>query len=174
MPRPPDAPVPHLLADAAFRAGFAELARAFPETAIVLDHVGGPLGIGAYAGKRDAMFTDWAASIRDLATCPNVHVKLGGLGMPLTGLGFHERPEPPSSEELADASGPYFATCIAAFGAERCMFESNFPVDKESFGYAVSGNACKRLTRGAGAAEKAALFGGTAARFYRIAPPGDG
>lgn len=194
VPRPTDAPRPELLADPHFREGFAQLAplglsfdawlyhpqipelaalaRAFPDTPIVLDHVGGPLGIGAYAGRRAETFADWTTSIRDLATCPNVSVKLGGLGMPLTGLSFHERPEPPSSEQLAAASRPYFDTCIDAFGAGRCMFESNFPVDKESFSYAVYWNACKRLARGAGAAEKAALFGGTAARFYRIAVPG--
>jgi L-fuconolactonase len=190
VPRPTNAPVPHLLGEHAFREGFAELAplglsfdawlyhpqipeltalaRAFPETAIVLNHVGGPLGIGAYTGRRDAMFADWTASIRDLATCPNVSVKLGGLGMPLTGLGLHEQAEPPSTARLADASRPYFETCIEAFGAERCMFESNFPVDKESFSYAAYWNACKLLTRGAGAAERDALFRGTAARFYRI------
>jgi L-fuconolactonase len=193
VPRPTNAPRPGLLADAEFRAGFAQLAplglsfdawmyhpqipeltalaRAFPETPIVLNHVGGPLGIGDYAGRREAMFTGWTASIRDLATCPNVFVKLGGLGMPLTGLGFHEQPEPPSSERLADAFRPYFETCIDAFGANRCMFESNFPVDKESFSYAVYWNACKRLTQGASAAEKAALFRGSAAQFYRIAVP---
>ena len=93
--------------------------------------------------------------------------------MPLTGFGFHEQPEPPSSERLADASRPYFETCIEAFGADRCMFESNFPVDKESFSYAVYWNACKRLTQGASATEKAALFSGSAARFYRIALLGE-
>jgi len=195
VPRPTNAPQPALLADDRFRAGFAQLApltlsfnawmyhpqipelttlaQAFPETAIVLNHVGGPLGIGAYTGRRDDMLAAWSASIRDLAACPNVYVKLGGLGMPLTGLGFHERSEPPSSEQLADASRPYFETCIEAFGADRCMFESNFPVDKESFSYAVYWNACKRLTHGASATEKAALFSGSAARFYRIEMPGN-
>ncbi len=193
VPRPTNAPRPELLADSDFRAGFAELAprdlsfdawmyhpqipeltalaRAFPDTRIVLNHVGGPLGIGDYAGRRDAMMAEWSASIRELATCPNVHVKLGGLGMPLTGLGFHEQSEPPTSAVLAEASRPYFEECIAAFGAERCMFESNFPVDKESFSYATYWNACKRLTQGASAAEKAALFRDTAARFYRLAVP---
>ncbi len=193
VPRPSNAPRPGLLGEEGFRAGFAQLAplglsfdawmyhpqipeltalaRAFPQTAIVLNHVGGPLGIGRYAGRRDEMFAEWTASIRELATCSNVHVKLGGLGMPLTGLGFHEQPEPPSSERLADASRPYFETCIEAFGAERCMFESNFPVDKESFSYAVYWNACKRLTQGASASERAALFHDTAARFYRILLP---
>lgn len=191
VPRPTNAPEPGLLADASFRAGFAQLAaldlsfdawlyhpqipeltalaRAFPDTAIVLNHVGGPLGIGAYAGQRDAMFADWTTSIRALATCSNVYVKLGGLGMPLTGLAFHEKPEPPSSEQLAAASRPYIETCIGEFGPARCMFESNFPVDKESFSYAVYWNACKRLTHGASAAEKAELFSNSAARFYRLA-----
>jgi L-fuconolactonase len=193
VPRPTNAPQQALLAEANFRAGFAELAplglsfdawmyhpqipeltalaRAFPETAIVLNHIGGPLGVGAYAGKHDEMVATWSASIRDLAACPNVSVKLGGLGMPLTGHGFHQQPEPPSSVQLADASRPYFDTCIEAFGVERCMFESNFPVDKESFSYAVYWNACKLLTQGASAVEKAALFSGTAARFYRLALP---
>jgi predicted TIM-barrel fold metal-dependent hydrolase len=190
---PANAPPPGLLADADFRAGFARLAshglsfdawlhhpqideltalaRAFPDTAIVLDHVGGPLGIGPYAGRRDAEFACWTTGIRALATCPNVCVKLGGLGMPFTNLGLHDGPEPPSSERLAAASRPYFETCIAAFGPDRCMFESNFPVDKESFSYAVYWNACKRLTRGASADERAALFRRTAARFYRLELP---
>jgi len=191
VPRPTNAPQPGLLADARFRAGFAQLAplglsfdawlyhpqipeltalaQAFPDTAIVLDHVGGPLGIGAYAGRRDAVFTQWAAGIQDLATCPNVYVKLGGLGMPLTGLALHEQAVPPTSEQLATACRPYFERCIEAFGAERCMFESNFPVDKEAYSYAVYWNACKRLAQGASATERAALFRDSAAHFYRIA-----
>src|SRR3546814_4973116 len=88
------------------------------------------MGIGAYAGRRDAVFADWSAAIRRLAQRPNVHVKLGGLGMRINGFDFHEHPDPPSSERLADAWRPYVETCIEAFGAERCMFESNFPVDK--------------------------------------------
>ncbi len=192
-PLPANAPMPGLFADADFRAGFARLAphglsfdawlhhpqideltalaRAFPDTAIVLDHVGGPLGSGAYAGRRDAEFARWATSIRALATCTNVRVKLGGLGMPFTNLGLHDGPEPPSSEQLAMASRPYFETCLAAFGPDRCMFESNFPVDKESFSYAVYWNACKRLTQGASASERSALFSGSAARFYRLELP---
>ena len=186
-------PQPRLLASPDFRAGFAhlaplglsfdawmyhpqideltDLARAFPDTQIVLNHVGGPLGIGAYAGQRDAVFAKWSASIRELATCPNVYVKLGGIGMPLTGHAFHEQPEPPSSEKLAAASRPYLETCIEAFGANRGMFESNFPVDKESFSYAVYWNSCKRLAQAASATEKADLFSGSAARFYRLTLP---
>ncbi len=181
---------PGLMGDAAFRAGFARLAkmdltfdawlyhpqipeltslaRAVPAVRIVLNHVGGPLGIGPYAGKRNEVFADWRTSILDLATCPNVFVKLGGLGMRVNGFGFEARVEPPSSEELATAWKPYMETCIEAFGAARCMFESNFPVDKGSYSYPVGWNAFKRLAAGASASEKADLFGGTATRFYRL------
>jgi predicted TIM-barrel fold metal-dependent hydrolase len=187
----PNYPMPRgLLGDATFREGFAQLAplnlsfdawlyhpqigdltalaRAFPGTKIVLDHCGGPLGIGRFAGKRDEVFPVWRAAIRELATCPNVHVKLGGLGMRINGYGFHDQPAPPSSQQLADAWRPYIETCIEAFGAARGMFESNFPVDKGSYGYAAYWNACKRLSAGASAQERADLFAGTAARFYRL------
>ncbi len=145
------------------------LARAVPEARIVLDHVGGPLGIGQYAGKRAEVFAEWQSAIRELASCPNVFVKLGGLGMRINGFGFETAVDPPSSETLAAAWKPYIATCIEAFGAERCMFESNFPVDKGSYSYVACWNAFKRLAADASAAEKTALFSGTAARFYRLA-----
>ncbi|MFN4087588.1 MAG: amidohydrolase family protein [Alphaproteobacteria bacterium] len=145
-----------------------DLARAFPDQPIVLDHVGGPLGAGPYAGRRDAVFAEWRAAIGRVAVCPNVHVKLGGLGMKICGFDFHERRRAPSSEDLATAWRPYIETAIEAFGVERAMFESNFPVDKESCGYANLWNAFKRLAAGASAAEKAALFHDTAARFYRL------
>ncbi len=173
-----------------FRAGFAQLAplglsfdawlyhpqipdlvalaRAFPETPIVLDHVGGPLGIKAYAGRRDEVFAAWRAAMRELATCPNVSVKLGGLGMRINGFGFEEGEAPPSSDALAAAWRPYIETTIELFGAARCMFESNFPVDKGSYGYGVFWNACKTLASGASAGERHALFSGTASRFYRL------
>ena len=146
----------------------ADLARAFPETPIVLDHVGGPIGIGPYAGRRDEVFTGWKKSIEELAACPNVHVKLGGLGMRLFGFGVHEAALPPGSDELARLWRPYIETCIEAFGPERSMFESNFPVDKGSGSYHVFWNAFKRLAAGCSAADKAALFAGTARRFYRL------
>jgi predicted TIM-barrel fold metal-dependent hydrolase len=145
-----------------------DLARAFPETPIVLDHVGGAIGLGPYAGKRDEVFAEWSARIRALAACPNVHVKLGGLGMRMFGFSLHTGELPPSSEELAAAWRPYIETCIAAFGPERAMFESNFPVDKGSCGYAALWNAFKRITAGYSAAEKATLFAGTATKFYRL------
>jgi predicted TIM-barrel fold metal-dependent hydrolase len=149
-------------------ADVAALARAFPGTGICLNHIGGPLAIGAYAGKRAEVFADWAKAIADLAACPNVVVKLGGMAMRINGWDFHERAEPPSSEDLAAAWKPYVDHCIDKFGASRCMFESNFPVDKGSYGYQAFWNACKILARGASAAEKADLFAGTAARFYRL------
>jgi predicted TIM-barrel fold metal-dependent hydrolase len=185
---PAYSPPPRLMAANNFREGFAvlgrlglsfdawlyhpqidelaDLARAFPQTPIVLNHVGGPIGIGAYAGKH--VFPGWAASIKALATCPNVCVKLGGLGMRLGGFGFHLEAEPPSSAALAATWRPYIETCIEAFGPSRAMFESNFPVDKGSYGYPVFWNACKLMAKGASHAEKADLFAGTAARFYRI------
>jgi predicted TIM-barrel fold metal-dependent hydrolase len=145
-----------------------DLARAFPETPIVLDHVGGAIGLGRYAGKRDAVFAEWSGNIRQLAACPNVHIKLGGLGMRMFGFTVHTGELPPSSEELAAAWWPYIETCVAAFGPERAMFESNFPVDKGSCGYAALWNAFKRITSGCSAAEKQALFSGTATKFYRL------
>ena len=183
-------PPPRLMAEPRFREGLAvlgrlglsfdawlyhpqlgeliELAQAVPQTKIVLNHVGGPIGTGAYAGKHAQVFPGWAASIKALAACPNVHVKLGGLGMRLGGFGFHLAAEPPSSEALAAKWRPYIETCITAFGASRAMFESNFPVDKGSYSYPVFWNACKLLAKDASRAEKADLFAGTAARFYRI------
>jgi L-fuconolactonase len=145
-----------------------ELARAFPETQIVLDHVGGPISLGPYAGRRDEVFTAWSARIRELAACPNVHIKLGGLGMRMFGFSHHTGELPPSSEELAAAWRLYIETCITAFGPERAMFESNFPVDKGTCSYHVLWNAFKRITAGCSVAEKTALFSGTATKFYRL------
>ena len=145
-----------------------DLARAFPETPIVLNHVGGAIGIGPYAGKRDQVFAEWKTRIEELARCPNVCVKLGGLGMRLFGFDVHAGELPPSSEQLAQAWQPYIETCITAFGTNRAMFESNFPVDKGSGSYHVFWNAFKRLAGGASADEKTALFSGTASKFYRL------
>ena len=179
-----------LYRDAKFREGFAvlsrlglsfdawllepqipeliDLARAFPETPIVLDHVGTPLGIGAYAGKRESRFGTWRESIRTLAECPNAVVKLGGLAMPFAGFATFDAAPRASSETLARDWKPYVETCIGAFGADRCMFESNFPVDSLSCDYATLWNAFKRIAAGCSSAEKTALFGGTAARIYRL------
>ncbi|GGE00350.1 hypothetical protein GCM10011529_03190 [Polymorphobacter glacialis] len=148
--------------------GVVDLARAFPDTAMVIDHVGTPVGIGAYAGRLEERFAGWAANIRALAACPNVSMKLGGLAMPFAGFEGMGPGTRPSSDVLANAWRPYIETCIEAFGAERCMFESNFPVDRWGADYPVLWNAFKRIAAGASADEKAALFAGTAARFYRL------
>ncbi|HJZ42484.1 MAG TPA: amidohydrolase family protein, partial [Hyphomicrobiaceae bacterium] len=123
---------------------------------------------GTYHGKHQEILPGWRTSIQALAACPNVFVKLGGLGMRIGGFGFHDKVDPPSSETLAAAWRPYIETCIEAFGPSRCMFESNFPVDKGSYSYPVFWNACKLLAKGASAAEKADLFAGTAKRFHRL------
>jgi L-fuconolactonase len=145
-----------------------DLARAFPATQIVLDHLGGPISLGPYAGRRDEVFADWRTRLRELAGCPNVYLKLGGLGMRLFGFTHHLDELPPSSEELAEAWRPYVEIGIEAFGPERAMFESNFPVDKGSCSHHVLWNACKRIVARYGAAEKSALFAGTATKFYRL------
>jgi L-fuconolactonase len=145
-----------------------DLARAFPNTTIILDHFGGPIGIGPYAGKADEVYAQWRAHIAELATCPNVVAKLGGINMEVNGFGWHEQPRPPTSQELVDATRHYYDYTLEQFGAERCMFESNFPVDKASCSYTVLWNSFKRLTSGCSADEKAKLFHDTAARVYRL------
>ena len=145
------------------------LADAFPDAKIVLNHCGGPVGINAYKHKN--VFPGWEKSIRALAQRPNVYVKLGGLGMRIGGFGFETRADPPSSQALADAWKPYIETCIAAFGPSRGMFESNFPVGKGSYSYPVFWNACKLLATGASETEKGDLFCASAARFYRLDLP---
>jgi predicted TIM-barrel fold metal-dependent hydrolase len=180
----------HLLMDPAFRAGLRrlgkfglsyecslyhpqlpeliDLARALPNQAILANHCGGPINVGPYRAHLDRTFAAWQRDLRELARCPNVHLKLGGQAMTIRGFVFHEAVLPPSSGELEAAWRPYMATCIDAFGAERCMFESNFPVDKGMCSYPVVWNAFKRLAGGCSDAEKAALFHGTATRFYRL------
>lgn len=181
-----------LMLDSTFRAGFAclkeyglsfeawlyypqlpelaSLARAFPEVPIILNHIGGVLGVGPYAGRRDEVFQAWKRGIAEVAVCPNVVVKLGGLGMPRSGFGWETCPAPPTSTELAETTRPYYLTCIEKFGPSRCMFESNFPVDKESYSYNVVWNSFKRMTQSFSPTERAALFHDTAARIYRLAP----
>lgn len=183
-------PPKDLLLDPAFREGYAVLGRmglsfdawmyhpqlpqlidlidAVPDTPVVLNHLGGRAGLGPYAGRGDEVFKTWKASIRALAERPNVSVKLGGIGMRLGGFDFHERALPPTSEELAQAWGPYVQTCIEAFGPSRAMFESNFPVDKSCCTYRVLWNTFKRMAEGFSESEKADLFAGSAVRAYRL------
>ena len=147
---------------------FASLADAFPQTQLVLDHCGGVLGVGVHTGRQAEDFPHWQAAIRDLAQRPNVAVKIGGLAMRTTGFGLRERAAPASSQELAAVWKPYVETCIEAFGPRRCMFESNFPVDKVCVRYDTLWNAFKRLASGCSETEKAALFFDTAARIYQL------
>ncbi len=187
-------PPEHLFLDATFREGMKEmekrglvfeawlyhrqipeltsLARAFPGVTIVLDHFGGPLGIGPYEGHADEVFESWRKSIDDLATCPNVVSKLGGINMPINGFGWHKRPLPPTSDELVAATRRYYEHTIDRFGPDRCMFESNFPVDKESCSYPVLWNAFKKMAAGHPEDEKDAMFYGTATRVYRTQASG--
>ena len=137
---------------------------------IVLNHLGGPLGVGPYAGKRSEVFAQWSASIKELARAPNLFIKLGGLGMNVNGFGYHHQVLPPSSGEMASDWKPWFETAIEAFGADRCMFESNFPVDKGMCAYPVLWNAFKRIAAGCSADEKHALFHRSAAAFYSLPP----
>lgn len=186
-------PPPHLMADPRFRAGVRclprhklsldvwayqtqhdevlDLAATNPDTTIVIDHLGGPVASGPYRGKRDEMFASWKDGLKALAGLPNTYLKLGGLGMRVGGFDFHEAVAPPTSQQLADAWRPYVETGIALFGPARCMFESNFPVDKGMYGYRTFWNACKRLVAGASANEKTALFSGTATDVYKLGGP---
>ena len=145
-----------------------DLARAFPDTPIILDHVGTPLGIASYAGRREERFPIWAESIRTLAGLENVTVKLGGLAMCFPRFPSFMSDPAASSEQLADEWRPYIETCIQAFGPDRCMFESNFPVDVGSCDYRTLWNAFKVLAKGYSPEEKTAMFSGTARRVYRL------
>ena len=179
-----------MLATREFRAGFAllapsglsfdawlmfhqiprltELARAFSGTPIVLNHCGGILGIGRYAGRHNEVFEQWKGALRELGACPNVMVKLGGLGMRMCGFGFEALERAPSSKELADAWRPWIETCVESFGTARCMYESNFNVDKGSYSYGIGLNAMKRIFSGASQRQKEDVFWRSAARFYRL------
>jgi len=180
----------HLMRQASFREGFkrltalglsldawqfhpqladtVDLARSFPDANIIVGHCGGPLGYGPYAGKKDEVFAAWKPRIVELAKCENVTMKLGGMMMRLAALDYGTLPAPPTSAELASAWRPYIETCIEAFGARRCMFESNFPVEKMGIGYAALWNAFKQITGGASKDEKVAMYSGTARRAYRL------
>jgi len=179
-----------LYGDATFREAFAELAkrdlsfeswcyhpqipsltdlaRAHPDNRIVLDHFGGPIGVGPYADKKEEVFDIWKANIAELAKCENVVAKLGGLNMEVNGFDWHKNPKPPTSEELCEATRPYFEYTIEQFGPERCLFESNFPVDKVSCSYMVCWNSFKRLTANYSADEKALMYHDVAKRVYKL------
>jgi L-fuconolactonase len=144
------------------------LARKVDEAVIVLDHIGCPIGVGPYREHPEETFNAWRQGIADLAACPNVHLKFGGLGMVILGAEYHLDTVPPTSALLAERWRPYFEVCVESFGTQRCMFESNFPVDKAMYSYRTLWNAFKRLSLAASAAERADLFVRTAARVYRL------
>ncbi|MBB3014090.1 amidohydrolase family protein [Cupriavidus alkaliphilus] len=183
-------PKQHLLADAGFRAGLAQLHRhgltfdvwiyhhqmrelielvdSLPKTTFILDHVGGLIGVGEFRSEREAAFDAWREDLRRLAARPNVFVKVGGMGMPVFGFGFEHRTQPPTSTELAQAWRPLIEVVLEAFGTQRCMFESNFPVDRQSCGYTELWNAFKLATRSLSPSERGDLFHRTACRVYRL------
>ena len=150
---------------------FRDLAAAAPGTVMILDHFGTPLGVGPYEGKRDENFEKWKEDLAAIAALPNVYAKLGGLAMPDNGFGWDGRENPPDSDEFCEAQAKYYRHAIECFGAERCMFESNFPVDRLSLSYRTLWNGLKKIATGFSEHEKNALFAGTARRVYRIAPP---
>ena len=189
---PPDAGHPGLFADASFRRGFGllsahnfsfdaclwfeqlpellDLARAFPEQLIVLNHCGSPVGVGPWGGdKADDSFRRWAAHIGALAACPNVVCKVGGLLLTANGHGFEQHEAAPTSTAVAAFIKPFVDHVIAEFGVERCLFESNFPVDRGAVGYTVLVNAYKRVLAGLSEADQVAIFAGNARRVYRLA-----
>ncbi len=178
---------PHLLLDPDFRRGLAhlrryglsfevwtlhtdladvaDLAAAFPDTPLVLNHLGGPIVADA---DPDEVFAAWRPKLAAIAAHPNVVVKLGGIQMRVNGFDWHERPNPPTSDELLATNRRWYEYAIEQFGPARAMFESNFPVDKTSCSYGVLWNQFKKLSAGFPADERVAMFHDTAARFYRL------
>lgn len=144
------------------------LAEAFPETPIVLDHLGTPLGVGPYANREEEIRQVWARDLNTLARCPNVYVKLGGLAMPWNGFGFELAARPPTSDELVARQSYHYHYAIETFGPSRCMFESNFPVDKCALSYQVLWNAFKKMAARYTEPEQDAMFRGTASRVYGL------
>jgi predicted TIM-barrel fold metal-dependent hydrolase len=182
--------IPHLLLDSDFRRGYTylrtygltfdgwvyhtqiaeltDLAKAFPDTTIIFNHLGGPIGVGPYAGRRDEILAAWKPAIVELAKYPNVVAKIGGIQMIVNGFGWHERKQPPTSDELLRANRDWYMYMIDRFGPTRCMFESNFPVDRLSCSYTVLWNQFKKLTKSFSADERADMFHDTAMRVYRL------
>ena len=146
----------------------ADFANSVPDLTIILNHIGGLMRIGPYANRDEEVIGEWRRGLAIVAQCPNVVLKLGGLGQPRYGFDWHEQERPVSSEKLADDMAPLMNYCIEQFGPNRCMFESNFPPDKVSYSYNVMYNAFKRMTQGYSASERAAMFHDTAARVYSI------
>lgn len=146
----------------------AALAAAHPEVSIIVNHIGAPMGIGPYAGRRAEVLEVWRPAMARLAALDNIVLKVGGIGMARYGAGFDTWDAPPNSDQILEFWGDQLRFCIDTFGPSRCMFESNFPVDAESCGYVTLWNAYKKVSAGYDAQERANLFHGTARRTYRI------
>ena len=190
FPQPPEWMEEHLLASPAFRAGFkylnryamtfdawvfhpqlsevADLAAAYPYTTIILNHLGTPLGIGPYANDMERAYKEWKVGIATVAEQQNVVLKVGGIQMPMNGFGWHLRDTAPTSDELLEKNERYYSYAIDQFGPDRCIFESNFPVDRQSCSYTVLWNQFKKLTKGYSKDERAAMFHDNALRIYRM------
>ncbi|MEX1252100.1 MAG: amidohydrolase family protein [Hyphomonas sp.] len=147
---------------------YAALARAVPGTVMILDHFGTPLGVGPYEGRREEIFGKWKDDIAEVAACPNVHMKLGGMAMPDNGYGWEKREKPPTSDEFVTAQMAWYDHAINVFGPERCMFESNFPVDRLSISYRTLWNGLKKIAGDYPEAAKTALFSATARKVYKL------
>lgn len=148
--------------------GYADLARAVPETTMILDHFGTPAFVGSYADKRQEVYEQWKVDMAEIAACDNVVAKLGGLAMPSNGFGWNSRETPATSDEVAAAQREFYLHMIDCFGPDRCMMESNFPVDKMSLSYHTFWNAAKKITADFSEDEKNAMFSGTATRVYKL------
>ena len=146
----------------------ADFATAIPDLKIILNHAGGINRVGFYAGKEDEIIRTWEKGISEVSSCPNVYLKLGGLGMPRWGFGWYKRDLPVSSDELASSMAPFMNYCIEQFGPDRCMFESNFPPDKVSYSYNIMYNAFKKLSKDYSVVERASMFHDTATKVYKI------
>ncbi len=147
---------------------YAALARAVPGTVMILDHFGTPLGVGPYEGRREEIFARWKDDIAEVAACSNVHAKLGGLAMPDNGFGWNTRDIPPTSDEFVTTQAPWYHHAIKVFGPERCMFESNFPVDRLSLSYRTLWNGLKKIAKHYPEAAQTAMLSGTARKVYKL------
>ncbi len=147
---------------------FLEVASSAPETTIILDHFGTPLGVGPYENEREEIFEQWSRDVAEISALPNVYAKLGGLSMPDNGFNWHLEDRPPTSDQLVEAQKRYYEHTIECFGPDRCMFESNFPVDRLSISYHVLYNAFKKMVSHFSDSEKLEMFYGTASSVYDL------
>lgn len=149
-------------------ADVCALAQAVPDLTIIVNHCGGPLGVGPYRRDDPRTFHEWRTALGRVAELPNTHIKIGGFGLTVMGYAYARHPFPPHSKALAADWAPYFETCTELFGIKRALFESNFPVDKGQFSYRALWNAFKRLSAELDDDARNDLFWRNAASCYRI------